>query len=137
MRYVSQMTDDSRADTKISSPVDPTIASSFSARPNPGRTLSIVGFALSFLFPLNIAGLVLSIVALVMSRRAGQKNGLALAGVIIASIGILVAILISVIVAPFFIDAAQTCAQLGNGVHVVGNSTYSCTPVSFSVTTRP
>lgn len=131
------MTDDGRADTELNRPGGTAMGLPIPAPSIPGRTLGIVGFALSFFILLNIPGLVLSIVALVMSKRAGHKNGLALAGIIIASVGIIGAILIVAIVAPFLIDAAQTCEQLGDGVQVVGNSTYSCTPTSFSVTTRP
>lgn len=48
----------------------------------PGRTLGIVAFVLSF-FTFLIAT-VLGIIALVQSRRAGQKNGFALAAIIIS-----------------------------------------------------
>ena len=51
---------------------------------NPGKTLGIVGFILAFFFPL--VGLPLSIIGLVKSKKAGMRNGLALAGVILNSI---------------------------------------------------
>ncbi|MGJ4844139.1 DUF4190 domain-containing protein [Leifsonia sp. Le1] len=103
---------------------------------DPGRGLGIAGFVLSFFFLLNIVGLVLSIVGLVQSRRAGNRNGLAVAGIIIAAVGIAVTGLIVALVVPAFVDAAQTCARLGDGVHVVGNATYTCTPTSFYVSTH-
>ncbi|WP_348789860.1 DUF4190 domain-containing protein [Leifsonia sp. NPDC080035] len=96
----------------------------------PGRVLGIVGFVLSFVFPLDIAGLVLSIIAMVQSRRAGQKNGFALAGIIIASVGILFCAAILALLIPPLIEVAQTCARLGTGVHEVGNAVYTCTPTS-------
>ncbi|WP_251150527.1 DUF4190 domain-containing protein [Cellulosimicrobium sp. Marseille-Q4280] len=56
---------------------------------NPGKTLGIVGFVLSFLGCLSIVGIILSIVALNKSKKAGYGNGLAIAGIII---GVLVLI---------------------------------------------
>ncbi|WP_454042958.1 DUF4190 domain-containing protein [Cellulosimicrobium sp. Marseille-Q8652] len=56
---------------------------------NPGKTLGIVGFILSFLGCLSIVGIILSIVALNKSKKAGYGNGLAIAGIIV---GILVLI---------------------------------------------
>ena len=100
----------------------------------PGRILGIVGFVLSFVFPLDIAGLVLCIVALIQSRRAGQKNGFALAGLIISLVGILFSAAILVILIPAMVDLFQTCGRLGNGVHQVGNAIYTCTPTSANKT---
>ncbi|WP_148060040.1 hypothetical protein [Rathayibacter sp. PhB152] len=98
--------------------------------------MTIVGFVLAFIGFLNVAGLILSLIALNRSRRAGQRNGLALAGVIIAAVGVaFIAVLLAVLV-PILVDAAQTCSRLGEGVHVVGGSTYTCTGTSFSVSSR-
>jgi hypothetical protein len=101
----------------------------------PGRTIGIVGFILSFLVVVNIAALVVSIVGLVKSRRAGQKNGFALAGLIISIVGVVFLGSIVAVAVPTLIHAGQVCSQLGNGVHVIGNSTYTCTPTSFNVST--
>ncbi len=103
---------------------------------NPGRTLGIVGFVLSFVGFVDIAGLVISIIALVQSKRAGRKNGFALAGIIISIAGILFCGGIIALIAPPLIHAGQTCVRLGDGVHVIGNSTYTCTPTSFNVYTH-
>ncbi len=51
---------------------------------DPGKTLGIVGFILSFL--VSLVGLILSAIGYSRSKRAGFKNGLALAGIIIGSI---------------------------------------------------
>ena len=99
------------------------------------RVLAIVGFIFAFFAVLNIAGLVLCIIALVRSRRAGRRDGLALAGVIIAGIGVLITIIVVGVAAGALIDAAQTCARLGEGVHTIGTATYTCTPTSFYVST--
>jgi len=125
------MTDERPVATEFSAPTAP-VATPPEPR-NPYGVLGVVGFALSFFFVLNIAGLVISIVALVKSKRHGFGNGFALAGIIIAGIGIAVFIVVAALVAPTLIDAAQTCARLGDGVHQIGSATYSCTPTSFSV----
>ena len=106
------------------------------AAERPGRTLGIVGFVLSFVGFLDVAGLIISIVAMVKSRRAGHKNGFALAGVIISIAGILFCGGIIALITPPLIHAGQECARLGNGTHVVGNSVYTCTPTSFNVETH-
>jgi len=104
--------------------------------PVPGRGLGIAGFVLSLFVIGNIVGLILSIVALVQSKRAGRGNGFAVAGIVIASVGVALTILVVALAVPAFIDAANTCARLGDGVHTVGNSTYTCTPTSFNVSTH-
>ncbi len=96
----------------------------------PGRVLGIVGFILSTFFPANIAGLVLCAISLARSRRAGAKNGLALAGLIVAIVGIVFSAVVLAFLIPVGVDLFQTCARLGNGVHHVGTAVYTCTPTS-------
>lgn len=104
---------------------------------NRHRTISIVGFILTLFAFLNIAGLVVSIVALARSRRAGAANAFALAGVWIGAAGVLLTIVIAAIAVPvfgpIFVDAVETCGRLGVGVHQVGDLTYSCGYSSFQV----
>jgi len=102
----------------------------------PGRGLGIAGFVLSLFVVANVVGLILSIVALIQSKRAGRPNGFALAGIIIASVGVVLTILVVALTVPAIVDAANTCVRLGDGVHVIGNSTYTCTPTSFNVSTH-
>ncbi|MCA4135513.1 DUF4190 domain-containing protein [Arthrobacter sp. M4] len=92
----------------------------------PGKTLGIVGFVLSLLGPLTTIGLILSIVALVQSRKARANNGFAIAGIIIGALGTIAGalILITTIAGLGFI--AQQCAELGPGVHYVNNVTITC-----------
>lgn len=52
----------------------------------------------------------------------------------IASVGVLITVILIAAAVGALVDAAQTCARLGNGVHTVGNATYSCAPGSFYVT---
>lgn len=87
----------------------------------PGKGMTIAGIVFAFLIP--ILGLILSIVALVQSRNAGQKNGGAIAGIIISIVWpIILAILLTTVFAGLF----NQCAQLGPGVHEVGGVTYTC-----------
>ena len=58
---------------------------------DPGKGLGIAGFILAFFFPL--VGLILSIIGFVKSKKAGYKNGLALAGIILNSVFMVVAVL--------------------------------------------
>ena len=111
-------------------------SNSAAATNRPGRTLGIVGFALSFVGFIDVVGLVICIIAMVKSKRADQKNGFALAGMIISIVGILFCGGIIALIAPPLIHAGQECARLGDGTHVIGNSTYTCTPTSFNVYTH-
>ena len=90
---------------------------------NPGRSLGIAGFVLSIIVPVSLIGLILSIIALVQSKRAGMKNGFALAGIIIGAVVVIGAILLLTL---GFSTLFQTCQELGNGVHEVNGVTYTC-----------
>ncbi|MFE6254351.1 DUF4190 domain-containing protein [Agromyces sp. NPDC057865] len=100
----------------------------------PGRTLGIVGFVLSLVGGLSLVGLILSWVALAQSRRAGHRNRLAVAGVVIGGAGVLLAIVVLAVSIPTLAGVVETCRELGPGVHEVGNATYTCTPTSAHVT---
>ncbi|NYF16464.1 hypothetical protein HDC37_001278 [Microbacterium sp. AK009] len=94
--------------------------------PVPGKTLGIVAFVLSFFA--QLIALILGIVALVQSRKAGVKNGWALAAIIISAvlmvIGIIVIILVAVAIGG---SLAAACAELGPGVHPLeGGGTITC-----------
>jgi uncharacterized membrane protein len=98
-----------------------------------GRSLGIAGFVMSFFAMVNIVGLVLCIVALRQSKRAGHKNGFALAGLVLSIVGILALGIIVSLIAPTLIHAAQDCARLGTGTHIVGNSVLTCSPTEVLV----
>ena len=91
----------------------------------PGRTLGIVAFVLSFFA--QLIALILGIVALVQSKRAGQKNGWAVAAIIISSVLMVVGIIVGIwLLAVFLPQAAQftqeildQCRELGPGVHEI------------------
>ena len=54
------------------------------AAADPNKTLTIVGFVLSFLC--SLAGLIICIIAYNKSKALGYKNNLALAGIVIAAV---------------------------------------------------
>lgn len=110
---------------------DPVYAAAPTAT-RPYLALSIVGLVLACIGFLNIAGLVISIIAFVKSRKLGQKNGIALAGIIVSAITIAFCALCLALILPGVIDLFQACGRLGLGTHVVGNTTYVCTPTGSS-----
>jgi len=88
-----------------------------------GKVLGIVGLILAILWPFQVLGLILSIIARVQSKNAGAKNGPAVAGIIISLILLVVTVLFFVLggVALF-----SQCASLGPGVHDVNGVTVTC-----------
>jgi uncharacterized membrane protein len=100
---------------------DPYAPSAVPVAVDPGRTLGIVGLVLSFVAAL--VGLVVSAIALRTSRRAGFRNGVALAGVIVGGVVTLVWL---VVVAVALGGVAATCSELGPGTHTVNGVTYTC-----------
>jgi len=89
----------------------------------PGKVLGIIGLILAIVWPFQLLGLILSIVARVQSKNAGVKNTPALAGIIISLILLVVTILFFVLggVALF-----SQCAALGPGIHDVNGVTVTC-----------
>jgi Mn2+/Fe2+ NRAMP family transporter len=63
------------------------------AASDPNRTLTIVGFVLSFLC--SLAGLIICIIAYNRSKAVGYKNNLALAGIIIAAVLMVLSIILN------------------------------------------
>jgi hypothetical protein len=91
---------------------------------DPGRTLGIVGLVLSFLAA--AVGLVVSIVALRKSKRAGFKNGFALAGIVVGGV-VTVLWVVGIAVGGIALGGvAAKCAELGPGTHTVDGVTYTC-----------
>lgn len=99
----------------------------------PGRTMGIVAFILSFF--VQLIALILGIVALVQSRKAGHKNGWALAAIIISAVLMVVgAIVFFAVVIPlltFSSEALQACQAVGfEGTVTVGGIPVDCSNIS-------
>ena len=84
---------------------------------NPGKTLGIVGlvlgvvgFVVLFLGP--IAGLIVSIIGLTKSKKAGQKNGFALAGIIVSAVALLANIVAVIVLVSFAATFGGTALEL-------------------------
>ena len=71
---------------------------------DPGNTLGLVGLILAIIPCTSTIGLVLSIVAYIISRRAGFQNSKALAGIIVGIVWIALGIIAQVtgLIAGFF-----------------------------------
>jgi len=97
---------------------------------NPGKTLGIVALILAIF--LNIVGTIVGIVALVQSKKAGFKNGPALAAIIVGAV-LFVVILIIIIVTVVFVGGAATellelCQGVPSGETVIFQGTEVACP---------
>ena len=94
---------------------------------NPGKNLGVVGFV--FAFVLNIVGLIISIIALNKSKKAGHKNGLALAGIIISSISIvfwsIIGVLAGLVAYNAITNIAERCSSLGTSSVFIDGKRYT------------
>ena len=63
---------------------------------DPGNTLGIVGLILAIIPCSSTIGMVLSIVAYIVSRRAGYQNSKALAGIIIGAAWLVIGLILQV-----------------------------------------
>jgi hypothetical protein len=96
---------------------------------NPGKTLGIVGLILAFFF--QLPALIVSIIGLNKSKKAGFKNGPALAGIILSIVfGIGWIIGTIVLVAGLATIGADPegflCDQVGTGTYEVEGETIVC-----------
>ena len=84
----------------------------------PGKTLGIVAFIVSFFF--GLLGLILGIVALVQSKKAGRGNGFAIAAIIIGGISVIVGlIVIFAVIVPSLKDEAEIAQRFPRGYRAV------------------
>lgn len=90
----------------------------------PGKTLGIVGFVLCFIA--SLVGLILSIIAFAQSKKAGVKNNLALAGIIVGSVFTAIGIIVAIASIVLAASLASQCAELGAGSHYVNGATITC-----------
>jgi len=100
-------------------------AAPYSPQPvNPGQTLGVVGLVLDFI--VLPVGLILSIVALSKSKKAGMTNGVAVAGIVVGAIFMVFAIIGIAFAVVGATALAQQCQELGPGVHYVNGVTVTC-----------
>lgn len=100
---------------------------------NPGKTLGIVGLICSIIWPISIVGLIISIIAMVKSRRAGMGNGFALAGIIIGAIGVITGIIVIVgliALIPFSQEVVEFCQTAGPGVQEFQGQPVDCSQLN-------
>jgi hypothetical protein len=74
----------------------------------------------------TVIGLIISIVALRQSKKAGFKNTPALIGVIVGIVTTVLAIVFGIIAIVAFAALFSQCAELGPGVHDVNGVTVTC-----------
>lgn len=96
--------------------------------PVPGRTMGIVAFILSFFA--NVIALILGIVALVQSKKAGRGNGWALAAIIISSISIIIGIIVFFSIILPSLNAATTCLNDPTGIVTVWGVQVPCSEIT-------
>jgi hypothetical protein len=96
----------------------------------PGKTLGIVALIVAIFF--NIIGLILGIVALNQSKKAGAKNGPAVAAIIVGAVFAVIGaiILIAIIVTSAALvggAVSELCAGLEPGVYdLTDGTTITC-----------
>jgi hypothetical protein len=84
----------------------------------PGKTMGIVALILAFF--VQLVALILGIIALVQSKRAGYKNTPAVWAIIVSSVLMVVGIIIAIaIIGSLVTAAAELCAQYGTGTHEI------------------
>jgi hypothetical protein len=93
---------------------------------DPGKTMGIVGLVLSFLGCLSIAGLIVSIIAYNKSKKAGYKNGIALAGIIVGAVVLVISIIVAIVIGTASFALIEKCEELGPGTHFEDGVTYTC-----------
>jgi len=94
------------------------------AASNPGKAMGIVAFVLSFF--VQLVALILGIIALVQSKRAGAGNGWALAAIIISAVGLVIgAIVFFALILPS-LSAAATCASDPTAIVTVWGVSIPC-----------
>ncbi len=98
---------------------------------NPGHGLGIASLVVS-LIGAGLIGLILGIIGLNKSKKAGQSNGLALAGIIIGAINIVVVSIVVAVFATAAVTLVNKCNELGSGTHVISGVTYTCGSTSTS-----
>ena len=108
-------------------PTAPTYGPPAVQGPVPGKTMGIVGLILAFLLPL--VGLILSIIAVVQSKKAGVKNTPGVIGIIVGALFTVLALVFIIVVFAAFGGVAgevlEACSG-GASTVVVDGVEYTC-----------
>ncbi len=92
---------------------------------DPGKGLGIASLILG-IFGLGLIGLILGIIGHNKSKKAGMKNGVAVAGIIVSIISIIIGLVVGSLIVFGAMSLVQKCQELGPGVHEVNGTTYTC-----------
>lgn len=99
----------------------------------PGRTMGIVALILAIVPGTQLIGLILGIIALVQSRKAGVKNGLAIAAIIVSVVLTIIAIILIIVLVSFAVSAGgdlvsqvNACLEDPSGTVNYGGVTMTC-----------
>lgn len=87
---------------------------------NPGKGLGIASLVTS-LVGLGLVGVILGIIGLVKSKKAGMGNGFALAGLIIGVINVIGVLIFSIVIGAGILEIAQQCLDSTTGTVVLDN----------------
>jgi hypothetical protein len=92
---------------------------------DPGKGLGIASLVTALL-GMGLVGLILGIIGNSKSKKAGHKNGLAVAGIVISIISMIVGLIVGGVLILAAIGLSAKCADLGPGTHVENGTTYTC-----------
>ncbi|OAH49911.1 DUF4190 domain-containing protein [Microbacterium oleivorans] len=99
----------------------------------PGRTMAIVALILAIIPGTQVIGLILGIVALVQSRKAGAKNGLAIAAIIVSVVLLIIGIIVIIALVSFaasvggdLMTQVNACLEDPTGSVTYQGMTYTC-----------
>jgi len=90
----------------------------------PGKGLGIAALILSFFF--QLIALILGIIALNQSKKAGAKNTPAVVAIVLGLLFTIGYIIIFSVIGAGVAAFSSQCAELGSGVHTDGAVTITC-----------
>lgn len=92
--------------------------------PVPGKGLGIAALVAAFF--INLLGLILGIVALNQSKKAGVKNTPAVVAIVLSIIFMVAWIVVFIFFGALFASLIGACSELGSGSYTSGSSTLTC-----------
>lgn len=99
--------------------------------PIPGKGLGVAAFILAFF--VQLVALILGIVALVQSKKAGHSNGFAVAAIIISSVLIVIGVIVAILIISYSVNLASTiveaCSPGGSGTVVIWGQPVACSQI--------